>query len=119
MLRMLFNVRLLSESTNRKGASMKCIADEMIENLAVILRRDGVDCRTVHECIGGSRVKTRKIHDAEVRRFMNERKARGEDFTLITSDSHSWEQVKSDGLPAIYVQHVLREYVLNQAGRSK
>jgi hypothetical protein len=90
---------------------MKYIADEMIEGLAEILRKDGIDCRTVHECIEGSLAKTRKIHDAEVRRFIKERKAQGEDFTLITCDYDSWMQIKADGLPVMYVQNVLRDYI--------
>lgn len=93
---------------------MKYVVDEMIEDLAPMLRAEGIDCKTVHECIDGAHEKKRKIHDAEVRRFMIERRAKGENFTLITSDYDSWMQIKSDGLPVIFVQNVLRDYILNE-----
>ena len=90
---------------------MKYMTDEMIEGLAVILKSDGVDCRTVHEWIDGTKEKKRKIDDAEIRIFIRNRKSKGEDITLITTDGNSWRQLAADGLPVIFVQDVLREYV--------
>ena len=90
---------------------MKYMVDEMIEDLAAMLMKDNIDCRTVHEWIDGTREKNRKIHDAEVRKFILDRKAKGEEIALITNDYDSWMQIKTDALPVIYVQDVLRDYV--------
>ena len=95
---------------------MKYMADEMIEDLAEMLKADGIDCRTVFEWIDGTKVKTRTIHDAEVRKFIQDRKNKGEEITLITKDHESWEQVSADGLPVIYVQNIVREFIRRQEG---
>lgn len=87
------------------------MADEMIENLAPLLRAEGLDCRTVHEWIDGKKQKTREIHDAEVRKFLRDRKQQGEAITLITTDRDAWEHADVDNLSVIYVQNAIREYI--------
>ena len=90
---------------------MKYMVDEMIENLAPILREEGIDCRTIYEWIDGKRQKSRKIDDAEVRRFLRDRKQKGDEITLITSDRDSWRHVDVDEMPVIYVQNALKDYI--------
>ena len=53
----------------------------------------------------------KKIHDAELRKFLRERKEQGEDITLITADYDSWMHVKSDGLPVMFVPEIIRNYI--------
>jgi hypothetical protein len=95
---------------------MKYMVDEMMENLAEMLKDDGIDCRTVHEWIRGTKVKQDKIHDADVRKFLLERKREGVEITLITTDSDSAEHVGVDGLPVIYVQRLVRDHIRRGGG---
>jgi hypothetical protein len=83
---------------------MKYMIDEVIEDLADLLKADGIDGRTVHEWIDGSKQKKRTIDDSEARKFLGDRRAKGEEITLITIDYGSWKQVSVDGLPVVYVQ---------------
>lgn len=88
------------------------MADEMIEDVAKILTEAGIDCRTPHEWMFGKKQKDgKKIHDAELRKFLQERKAEGEDITLITADYDSWMQIKSDGLPVMFVPEIIRNHI--------
>ncbi len=93
---------------------MKYMTDEHLENLAPILREAGLDCQTVHEWILGAKQKKRKIKDAEIRKFIQAKKEKGEEITLITNDENSWEQVSADGLPVIYIPHVIRDLILSK-----
>ena len=95
---------------------MKYMADEMLEELPEILRKDGIDCRTAHEWIDGAKQKKRVIKDYEIRKFLAKRRAEGEEITLITNDGDSWEQVQADGLPVIYVPNLVRAYILSKRG---
>ena len=90
---------------------MKYMADEMLEKVADILRKDGVDCRTTHEWIEGTKQKKRKIKDWEIRKFMAESRSQGQDITLITNDENNWEQVQADGLSVIYVPELVRAFI--------
>ncbi len=93
---------------------MKYMADEMLEELPDLLRKEGVDCRTAYEWIDGKKQKTRVIEDWEIRKFLAERKKQGEDITLITKGEDSWKQIKADGLPVIYVPQIVRDFVLSK-----
>lgn len=86
--------------------------DEMMENLAKLLREKGVNCRTVNEWIEGSKQKTRVHKDAEVRKFLLDRRKQGEVITLITTDGNLVEHAKVDELPVIYVQELVRDHIL-------
>ena len=90
---------------------MKYMADEMIENLAPMLRDEGLECKTVYEWIDGKKQKTRIIDDAEVRAFLKTRRQAGEEITLITLDRDSWRHLDVDGIPVIYVQSAIKEYI--------
>lgn len=92
---------------------MKYMADEMLEKVAKLLKDEGVDCRTAHEWIDGTKQKKRKIKDWEIRKFLADRRRQGEEITLITNDENNWEQVRADGLSVIYVPELIRDLVLS------
>lgn len=79
-----------------------------------MLRAKGIDCRTVHEWIVGTKQKTRIIEDWEVRKFLGDRMKEGEAITLITNDEDSMKQVRADGIQAIYLPELVRDYVLSR-----
>ena len=91
----------------------------MLEKLAEVLREDGIDCRTVHEWIGGAKQKNRRIHDAEVRKFLEAHRKEGEEITLITNDEDSWRQVQADGLPVIYIPNLVRDYIVSSVQKNR
>jgi hypothetical protein len=93
---------------------MKYMADEMFEELPDLLRKEGIDCRTVYEWIDGKKQKTRTIEDWEIRKFLAQKTNQGEEITLITKDEDSWKQIQADGLSVIYVPQVIRDFILNR-----
>ncbi len=93
---------------------MKYLADEMIEDLAKLLRDKGIDCRTVHEWIDGNKIKNRDINDDEIRAFIQSRKMEGVEITLVTSDRKSRTKSEKLGLQVLYVPEIIREYILRQ-----
>ena len=75
-----------------------------MENLAVMLKEDGIDCRTIHEWMHGTKAKEGKIPDAQVRKFLLDKKKEGVDITLITTDCDLAEHVNVDDLaPSLFL----------------
>ena len=88
--------------------------DEMLEKVPEYLKGTGVECTTIHESILGSKQKTRKVKDSEVRKFLAEQKAMGIEITLVTNDEESCNQIRADDLPVLYVPELIRDYILRK-----
>ncbi|MDG6921123.1 MAG: hypothetical protein JRN59_06310 [Nitrososphaerota archaeon] len=65
---------------------MKYMTDAHIANVSELLRRNGVDCKTVHERMLNNSDSRISIPDPKIVEFLQEERAEGNDITLICND---------------------------------
>jgi rRNA-processing protein FCF1 len=90
------------------------MTDAHLSGLAKELRGKGVYCETVHKLMRGHEDSRVKITDPEIVKFLA---SKAKSVTLITLDNELAEYCATLGIPAIRVQDLVLQHILDSARR--
>jgi uncharacterized protein with PIN domain len=93
---------------------MLYMTDAHLSGLAKELRAKGVECETVHKLMLGHEDSRVKISDPEIVKFLT---SKDRTVALITLDNELAEYCATLGIPAIRVQDLVSQYILDSARR--
>ena len=90
------------------------MTDAHLSGLAKELREKGVECETVHKLVLGHEDSRVKISDPEIVKFLV---AQNKSVALITLDNELAEYCATLRIPAIRVQDLVLQHILDSARR--
>jgi rRNA-processing protein FCF1 len=90
------------------------MTDAHLSGLAKELRKKGVECETVHRLMLGNEDSRVRISDPEIVKFLV---SKNKTVALITLDNELAEYCATLGIPAIRVQDLVLQHILDSARR--
>jgi len=90
---------------------MKFMADAQIANVSRFLKKNEVDCETVHQRMRGDELSQVSISDPEIVAFLMREKARGIEITLICNDEDLAGHCRVQGIPVMFIPELVLESV--------